>query len=467
MLDSNNLVVSVNQAFEQLYGYSLAELRGKELPIVLDGDRQFEQEIHSFVEKGNTITFETTCVHRDGSLVEVEVTLAAIYDSTGKVIGSAGIARNITERKLAEEKLRQSEEKYRLIADNTMELILVIDKMGVVQYASPSHTMQLGVDASEIEGHDLSEISFIHTHDIEKIKELCWEMITNQLSPGRILTRFQQASGDWLLYEVQAVPVITNHAEVRSVVLTARDVTERERTQEALRKSEKLAVAGQLAAGIAHEIRNPLTPIKGFIQLMQTGKNIEEYLEVITSEINRMENIISEFLLLARPQTIDVKMSNLYTLLENTIQLVNTQAIYRNIQVTHCCATKELFLYCDENQLKQVFINIMRNAIESISKAEGLITIETKRIDDQKVKISIKDNGCGIPENRLNRLGEPFYSTKEKGTGLGLMISNKIIRDHHGEFTITSKENEGTAVHIILPVIDFKSDIDDQSVMDA
>lgn len=450
VVDSERRVVGVNQAFENLYGYSVNDLIGKDLPIIRECDFPFQQEVHATVHEGQKLTFDTICLHKNGTAIDVEVTMGPLYDLHGNVIGSAGIARDITERKLAQERLRQSEEKYRLIADNTLDLILVTDRTGFVQYASPSHKLNLGVEPSSLDGTNLWTASFIHTEDLPQIMNLYSEILTTKV-PGRITTRLKRQNGDWLIYEMQASPVIAKDNAVNSVVLVARDITELEKTQEIFRKSEKLSVAGQLAAGIAHEIRNPLTSIKGFIQIMQSGIRRDEYLDIMISEINRMETIISEFLLLARPQTINVKQTKLDALLTSTIQLVNTHAIFRNVQIAYSPYMDHIMLDCDENQMKQVFINILKNSIESMPEG-GLISVETTMLDRDTMKVSFQDTGCGIPEDRLIRLGEPFYSTKEKGTGLGLMISYKIIKEHHGKLTIQSEVNKGTTVDIMLPV---------------
>ncbi|HZG57317.1 PAS domain S-box protein [Paenibacillus sp.] len=232
-----------------------------------------------------------------------------------------------------------------------------------------------------------------------------------------------------------------------------RDTTERKRTQELLLNSEKLSIAGQLAAGIAHEIRNPLTAIKGFHQLMQLeGNGKSYYFKILTDEMNRIELILNELLLLAKPQTTQVKQADVRALLEQVCTLMDSQLHLHNIQVEIKYERHvPNLIRCDENQMKQIFINFLKNAIEAMPNG-GQVTILVDNNDEDCIRLRIIDQGVGIPEDKLTRIGEPFYTTKEKGTGLGFMVCRKIVEDHHGTLNISSRVNEGTTVEVILPI---------------
>lgn len=230
-----------------------------------------------------------------------------------------------------------------------------------------------------------------------------------------------------------------------------RDITERKKTEELLNKSDTLAAIGQLAAGVAHEVRNPLTVIKGFIQLFQINKEDQEkYFDLMLSEIERIEAILQEFLSIAKTDEIPTEKKNIYKIFENVVSLINTKAIMINIQVELIADSSEIIIECSENQLKQVFINILQNSIEAMPDG-GKISIHMKEMNEDGVIIDIVDEGIGIPEERIKRLGEPFYSTKEKGTGIGLMLSYKIIESHQGAISIMSDVGVGTTVTIYLP----------------
>ncbi|WNR46553.1 PAS domain S-box protein [Paenibacillus roseipurpureus] len=234
---------------------------------------------------------------------------------------------------------------------------------------------------------------------------------------------------------------------------TVQDITLQKQTEELLRKTEKLNVAGQLAAGIAHEIRNPLTALKGFAKLMCTAneENKQRYYHIMQEEFNRIELILGELLILAKPQVVDYRPHDPLAILDEVIQLLSTEAILNNVIIELKAITELPYVNCERNQLKQVFVNVIKNAIEAMPKGGG-ITIHVQK-QGNSVVMDFIDQGQGIAEDRLPRIGEPFYTTKEKGTGLGLMVSFAIIEEHHGHISYQSKVGVGTTVHIKLPAV--------------
>lgn len=258
--------------------------------------------------------------------------------------------------------------------------------------------------------------------------------------------------GKEIFVEISSRSIIYEGKE--TTLSMVKDITDKKETTETLlQKSEKLALVGQMAAGIAHEIRNPLTYIKGFIQLFKSKyTSEEEYFNLILSELNRINLIIGEFLVLAKPTAVVFKGKEIKSLIKDVVTLINTQAIMNNVQIFVEFELDLPIIVCEENQLKQVFINILKNAIEAMPNG-GIIDVRIKKKEKDKVSICFIDQGLGIPEDRIPTLGEPFYTTKEKGTGLGLMTSYRIVESHDGELKISSKVNEGTMVEVILPTV--------------
>lgn len=234
----------------------------------------------------------------------------------------------------------------------------------------------------------------------------------------------------------------------------SRDITERLETEELLRKSEKLAVVGQLATAIAHEIKNPLTAMKGFMQLLKSteNENNQRYINIVSSEIERIENITNEFMTVAKPQVVKIQPNDISLLIDQVLILLQPQAMMNNIQIRTDFTPGIPLVPCEANQLKQVFVNILKNAIESMPMG-GEILIQIDKLDNDQIGIRFIDQGCGIPKERIPYLGEPFYSIKEDGIGLGLMICYKIIETHHGKIFIESEVNKGTTVEITLPTV--------------
>ncbi|WP_070120445.1 ATP-binding protein [Bacillus marinisedimentorum] len=231
---------------------------------------------------------------------------------------------------------------------------------------------------------------------------------------------------------------------------TMQDITDRKNTEVHLANSEKLSLLGQLAAGVAHEIRNPLTSLRGFIQLMQSGIDEKEiYYDIMLAELDRIEFIVKEFLSLAKPQHSPYTKLDVTVLLDETVKLLESQANLKNIRISVSSDSSIPLIYGSDNQLKQVFINIIKNAMDATNHG-GSISIRVTVPEPYNVSIEIEDEGEGIPESQLKRIGEPFYTTKEKGTGLGIMVCRRIIEAHSGSIDFKSEAGRGTTVSIIL-----------------
>jgi signal transduction histidine kinase len=175
-------------------------------------------------------------------------------------------------------------------------------------------------------------------------------------------------------------------------------------------------------------------------------------------ELNRINHIVGELLLLAKPQQVKYTKADIRGILNDVISLLKTEASLYNVQIEFQPSDENMEIECEPNQLKQLFINLIKNAIEA-SNSGGSVVISLVMGSDNSISISVKDSGCGISAEMMKRLGEPFYSSKEKGTGLGLTVSFKIVQSHHGTIEFSSDANKGTEVLIQLPV-DGKHSID-------
>ncbi|MFD2443047.1 ATP-binding protein [Bacillus sp. CGMCC 1.16607] len=344
--------------------------------------------------------------------------------------------------------LEASESKYRLIAENTSDLIMVMNKDHSISYFSPSHEIVLGYNDTEFENVELCKM--IHPEDIELFKDTILKLFEKKESQSMEF-RFKHKVGSWVEFESRCMPVLGEYNIIEHIVIISRDISERKKAEEILLQSEKLSIVGELAAGVAHEIRNPLTTIKGFVQLYKKEEHSNVFTDLILSELERIETITSELLSLGKPQAIQLNRTNLREMVENTVELLSPQALLNNIRFNLEIEESAFFIIGEKNQLKQVLLNILKNALESMNK-DGEIQLKLRKNTEAECIISIQDQGCGVPEELLPRLGEPFYTLKEKGTGLGLMICHKIIKQHHGSITYQSKINEGTLVEIRLPL---------------
>lgn len=359
------------------------------------------------------------------------------------------IGRQYDKMKYYTERMKASEEYYKQLIETIPDAIF-IHSQNVLLYVNQAAQDMLGTQNKEdILGKNIYDMIDLHYQELA-LKRLSGLRDENKPT-NNVEQKLLRFDGKAIFVEVSSRTIIYEGKE--ATVTTAKDITnKKEETEGLLQKSEKLALVGQLAAGIAHEIRNPLTSIKGFIQLFKSKyKSEEEHFNLVLSELERINLIVSEFLVLAKPTVVVFKEKEIKNLLKDVVTLINTQAIMNNIQIFVEFESDIPMIVCEENQLKQVFINILKNSIEAMPTG-GTIDVKVKVKEKDKVSICFIDQGSGIPEDRIPTLGEPFYTTKEKGTGLGLMISYKIIESHDGELRISSKINEGTMVEVILPM---------------
>lgn len=227
------------------------------------------------------------------------------------------------------------------------------------------------------------------------------------------------------------------------------NMTTTEESNKKMIQSEKMSVAGQLAAGIAHEIRNPLTSLKGFLQLLQAGINQKEvYYQIMSDELDKIETITSELLFISKPLTNKRSYESVHSMINDVMVLLNSQANIHNVKIVRM-ETSDNYLYCDRSQIKQVLINIIKNAIEATNE-QGTVTIKVEDIG-QEIQIDVIDEGPGIPPEIIDKIGEPFFTTKEGGTGLGLMVTKQIIEQHHGKLEIIKNTSKGSTFRIIMP----------------
>jgi signal transduction histidine kinase len=245
---------------------------------------------------------------------------------------------------------------------------------------------------------------------------------------------------------------VFNNGKISEIIGTAVDLTKLKEMEAQIRENEKLGVLGELAAGIAHEVRNPLTTLKGFLQLIKADRNLFDpsFIELMLSEVDRIEMITDEFMSVARPHAHLFRQENIADILEYVVKFIQPQAILKGVEIHLESSESMPTLICEKNQLKQVFINLIKNAIEAMPNG-GNIYIEIKRKSLSFINIIIRDEGIGIPQEVVEKLGQPFFTLKDGGNGLGLMMCRKIIDAHNGSMEINSKIGVGTTFIICLP----------------
>ncbi|EJR41908.1 PAS domain S-box protein [Bacillus mycoides] len=459
--DREGHILQANKAYEKIFGWSSQEIIGKRLPCVPDFLMEESLEnIQKILTKESIVTrLETIRQRNDGSLLDVSLTVSPILDVRGNVLALSAICRDISERKQAErerhrlhQQLKDSEMKYRALIEQATDAVYVVE---LNENHVPSRFIEVNPVGCKRFGYSREELLSLPFPNVVPQDS---KMIV------RLLKKIREGQTSFTLQDEYVFPtgkIITTEFSVRVFNLNgkkvflsiSRDITERLKTEELLRKSEKLAVVGQLATAMAHEINNPLTAMKGFMQLLKSteNENNQGYINIVSSEIERIESITNEFMAVAKPQVVKIQPNDIGVLMDQVLTLLQPQAMMNNIQIRIDFTPDIPLIPCEGNQLKQVFVNILKNAIESMPTG-GEILIQFDKLDNNQIRIRFIDQGCGIPKERIPYLGEPFYSIKEEGIGLGLMVCYKIIETHQGKVFIESDVNKGTIVEVTLPI---------------
>ncbi|OXS64282.1 PAS domain-containing sensor histidine kinase [Bacillus sp. DSM 27956] len=327
----------------------------------------------------------------------------------------------------------------------------------VLELSLDGHVISVNAEAEvllEFTQEELKEVKFSKFLDEEEMKRVTdYFFATFKGLASTFETKIHIGDNKGKILRCSLVPIIINR-EVTGMFAIARDITSNRENEEMVVASEKLSVIGQLAAAVAHEIRNPLTSLKGFIQLMQTTNTINhDHLDIMLSEVDRIDLISGEMLILGKQQETHFRPERINEILQQVLVLMEAQANFDNVSITYeNLSEKPLYVSGESNQLKQVFINIIKNAVEAIpASRDGKVSI-TLEEQGTNAQVIVKDNGVGMEPGRIEHLGEPFYSTKEKGTGLGLAVCKKIIQRHKGHIHFQSDKEIGTAVEISLPI---------------
>lgn len=361
---------------------------------------------------------------------------------------------NITSFTDMKDELERLHHINQLILDSVAEGIYGIDLNAKVIFWNKAAEELTGYAITDFEHHNLHDLIH-HTSPTGQHVPLCDCPVYHALNSGESLfvkdDIFWRKDGTSFPVEYTIKPMKEKGKHIGTVI-TFRDMTEQKQTEAMLQQWEKLSMVGQMAASIAHEIRNPMTSLKGFIKLMRSTQDFKErYFKIIDDEFDRVESIITEMLMFSKPQSSYYEHKDINELILQVTMLMEPQAIIKNISIVTELEPSPVLIYCIENQLKQVFINLIKNAIESMENG-GIIHISATPEKDNVV-IQVKDEGSGISDDVLSKLGEPFYSTKDKGTGLGIMVTNNIIKNNHdGSIKVESTINKGSTFTITLPV---------------
>jgi two-component system sensor histidine kinase HydH len=325
--------------------------------------------------------------------------------------------------------------------------LIATDKEGKIAFYNSAAERITGLNLSEAQGKD---------PDIILPNRFCG--LTESLDRGESISEKEmecEFTEDRIVpVSVSASKIINEEGQFVGQVLIIRDLGEVRRLQGEIRRKEKLAAIGGLAAGVAHEIRNPLSSIKGiatyFKNKFDENSSDKEMAGVMIQEVDRLNRVISELLEFARPPEIKLKKTDVNSLIEHSVRLIEKEASSKDIAIKLDLSQQPLPAEIDSDRFSQCLLNLYLNSLQAMEKG-GQLSIKDSLTDDSHIIIEIKDTGSGIKAENLNKIFDPYYTTKTKGTGLGLAIVHKIIEAHNGNIKVRSAPGQGTTFIIGIP----------------
>jgi len=329
---------------------------------------------------------------------------------------------------------------------NLPEGIIVTDPDRIISFINPIALAMLGLDHSRSIGRPAEEILPVQLNRLMAAISKEQKIVEQELS-------FPDQEGFELTAAVSVTDIISEDGDFVGTMFILRDLTQIRRLQATVQKQEKLAAIGNLAAGVAHEVRNPLSSIKGYAtyfgSLFAEDSEKKKAAEVMTAEVERLNRVISELLEIARPSDIKPTMTDIRFLLTSSIRLVQQEADNAGVRIQTLIDEAIAPCVLDPDRLTQALINLYINGIQAMPNG-GELSIAARATENNLV-ISVSDTGIGMPDEQLGKIFDPYYTSKNTGTGLGLAIVSKVVEAHDGTIEVHSAEQKGTRFTITLP----------------
>ncbi len=433
--NNERMITDANPAACQLFNTSLERMKTYNLFDFLEGNnisigKTFQEELEREGELRGDIQFTMP----GGEKKQLEFTTKKSVTGTMYLT----IYRDITHTTQMIQELQRSEERFRQLFERALDGMAILNGNGYLINVNSAFCQMFEVEEEEI-------ISTHYSH-LENGCDIIWD---NAATLGRSGEgKRVKSDGEQKYFSF----TLSYHIYPNHHLVIIRDMTEIKNAEEELRQTETSNVLGDLAASVAHEVRNPLSTFKGFLQLLDGNEAVnQELLNVVGSEMEQLEGTINEFLLLSKREFVPYEAVNLNELIAELVERLAKKAADRKINIVEFYQSVDVSCTCIRSHIKQVITNLINNGIESMPDG-GQLKTKLMTTDRGDIVIEVEDDGKGIPEHLINRLGEPYYQTTEKGTGLGLMVSYKVIKEHGGRIEVTSREGIGTVFRITLPV---------------
>ena len=448
-------IVSWNGGAERSYGHTAAEAIGRSITLIIPDDRRDEQHrILDEIKAGRRVPpYETIRVTRDGRHVAVSLTVSPIVNADGRVVGASAVGRDITAAKRVEAALRSSEERYRSIIDSAVDAILVIDRRGCIEEFNAAAGRMFGFTSQDVVGCNVNVLMpqpYRDEHDGYMGRYLA----TGEkriIGIGReVIGRRKDGSTFPLRLSVGEM-VIDGEPKFTGIL---HDLTARVQLESQLREQAALTRLGEMAAVVAHEVKNPLTGIRGAVQIigsrLPAGSRDADVIKEIVSRIDALNDLMKDLLLFARPPQPRMASVDPVPIVATVIGLARQDPSARAVAFDLDGAAPPI--HADPELLKLILQNLLLNAVHAV-QGRGSIRVEI-RASDATCAIAVIDTGPGIPPEVREKLFTPFFTTKSRGTGLGLSTAKRFVEAQGGSISIECPASGGTTVVIRLPLAD-------------
>lgn len=434
--------IEANKAACKMLGYEYGELLEIDMIDVTPPEIVNQTRINFAKLRNNKSFFEEIVILRkDKTIFPAEINASVMPN--GNYIG---IVRDITIRKEMEETIRKAEDEKELILSSISEVVLYHDIQLSIKWANAAAVVSYGISIEEMLGKKCYEI---------------WQgrstpclgcPVVKTLETGK-MNKKEMTFSNGLIWHVKSYPVNDQDGNVIGVVEVAKDITQSKQIEKDLARLERLNLIGEMAASFGHEIRNPMSTVRGFLQMLG-GKAecapFEDYYNLMIEELDRANSIISDYLSLAKDRAIELRIYNLNIIIESLYPLILADAIHHDKSIElQLLDVPDVLI--DKKEIHQLILNLVRNGLEAMTEG-GIVTLATSS-DGEDTVLTVHDEGKGIEPSILNRLGMPFLTTKENGTGLGLSVCYSIAERHNAKIEVdTSPQGTTFAVKFKKPV---------------
>ncbi len=461
-------ILYVNEAFTRMTGYTLEEVLGK-TPRLLQGPKTSRWEldkVRSALSKGESAIVEVINYRKDGSEFWLEFSVVPVADKTGYYTHWISIQRETTERKRNEEALRLSEERFRQLVENALDIITILEPNGTIHYQNPSIEKVLGYNPERFRAENF--FAYIHEEDLANIRSGILDAIENTKIARPIEFRCRHQEGGWRHLEAIIQQFIDNEPETR-IVITSRDISERKRLEEvriALEREKELnRVKTRFFSMASHEFRTPLSTVLAAAQVLEHACSASDNhqkqlrnLHRIQNSVKNMVQLLEDILTINRAETGNLEFNPKPIALEKfccqVIEEIKLSTSTKH-ELQFTCHGESINACLDEKLLRSILANLLSNAIKYSPQGSQINLYLT--FSSEKIELLVQDRGLGISNEDQAEIFEPFYRGLNvrhlSGTGLGLVVVKKCVDLHGGSISIVSEIDRGTTVKIILPLI--------------